>query len=224
VNGLAAELVIFDCDGVLVDSEGISSEVMAAMIGAEDWPVTPGEVRERFLGWALPEVERAVSEHIGRALPPGWLDDFQARRVEAFRARPVHAVDGAADAVRGLTERGVDVCVASNAILEKTRLTLRLTGLATLFAPDRLFSRTMVAHGKPSPDLYLYAARTCGHEPGRAVVVEDSPTGVTAGRAAGMRVLAYAAGGGADALSAAGGDLVWDMREIPERVSRRRAA
>lgn len=224
-------LVIFDCDGVLVDSEGISSEVMAEMIGAQGWAVTAPEVRERFLGWALPAVERAVEERVDHPLPPGWLDDFQARRVEAFRTRPVRAVDGAAEAVRELTAGGIEVCVASNAILEKTRLTLELTGLAGLFAPERLFSRTMVEHGKPSPDLFLHAARTCGHEPARSVVVEDSPTGVTAGRAAGMRVLAYAGGTGAEGrraggrpLVAAGGELVTDMRAVPGLLSARRSA
>jgi HAD superfamily hydrolase (TIGR01509 family) len=218
-HGLPAELVIFDCDGVLVDTEGISSEVMAEMIAAEGWAVTAPEVREHFLGWALPAVERAVSDRVGHALPVDWLDVFQTRRVEAFRTRGVRAVDGAEEAVRGLTERGIEVCVASNAILEKTRLTLGLTGLLGRFADDHLFSRTMVAHGKPSPDLFLHAARACGRAPERSVVVEDSPTGVTAGRAAGMRVLAYAEGGGAEALAAAGGELLRDMRTVPELVA-----
>lgn len=212
------ELVIFDCDGVLVDTEGISSDVMAEMIRAEGWAVTAPEVRQRFLGWALPAVEHAVSEQVGRPLPRGWLDDFQARRVEAFRTRDLRAIDGAAEAVAGLTAHGVEVCVASNAIVEKTRLTLGLTGLLPLFRADRLFSRTMVARGKPSPDLFLHAARVCAHAPARSVVVEDSPTGARAGRAAGMRVLAYARGGEADALTAEGGELIADMRSVPERV------
>jgi HAD superfamily hydrolase (TIGR01509 family) len=213
--GPGVELVIFDCDGVLVDTEGISSEIMAEMLAAEGWELSPPEARERFLGWALPAVEDAVAGHVGHPLPPDWLDVFQERRAEAFRSCELRAVDGAEEAVRGLIERGIEVCVASNAILEKTQLTLGLTGLLPLFSEDRLFSRTMVARGKPHPDLFLHAAAVCGAAPAQSVVVEDSPTGVTAGRAAGMRVLAYAGDGGAEALVAAGGEIVTDLRAVP---------
>ena len=206
-------LVIFDCDGVLVDSEAIANRIMAESISATGVPISYEECRARFVGGTLQRVMDTVKEWLGGPLPEGWLQDFEARRNDAFR-RELKAVAGAAQAVAALKAGGIPFCVASSGSPEKMNLTLGLTGLIGLF-DDCLFSARMVAAGKPAPDLFLYAAEQMGQLPANCVVVEDSLLGVTAGVAAGMRVLAYAADGDADALKAAGGRPFNDMAELP---------
>jgi HAD superfamily hydrolase (TIGR01509 family) len=210
-------LVIFDCDGVLVDSEGISSRELARSIGEVGLAMSWEEVKATFKGRSLADIAAAVERRIGRALPRGWLGEFERRRAAAFRDG-LRAVPGADAAVRAVQASGIDTCVASQASLEKTNLTLGLTGLRSLFADDRLFSAGDVARGKPAPDLFLHAAAACGHAPPSCVVVEDGAAGALAARAAGMRVLGYASGSDAGALSAAGAEVFFDMREAPERI------
>ncbi|WP_193367086.1 HAD family hydrolase [Pelagibius marinus] len=209
-------LVIFDCDGVLVDSEAISNRIMAEAITAAGVPMTYEECRARFVGGALQRVIDTVEQWRGAPLPPGWKDDFEARRNEALR-RELTAVPGAAAAVEAIRASETPVCVASSGSLEKMNLTLGLTGLKACFG-DNLFSATMVAHGKPEPDLFLYAAEQMGQVPENCVVVEDSLLGVTAAVAAGMRVLAYTAETDADALTAAGAQTFENMAELPELI------
>lgn len=205
-------LVIFDCDGVLVDSEIIANRVMAETITAAGVPITCEECLARFIGGTLQRVVDTVEEWLGAPLPPGWKEDFEARRNEAFR-RELKPVPGAEAAVTAIRASGTAICVASSGTLEKINLTLDLTGLKGHF--DNIFSATMVAHGKPAPDLFLYAAERMGHRPEDCVVVEDSPPGVTAAVAAGMRVLAYAAAGDTQDLTAAGGAVFHDMGTLP---------
>ena len=206
-------LVIFDCDGVLVDSETIANRIMAEAITATGIPMTYEECRARFVGGTLQRVIDTLEEWLGKPLPAGWKEAFEARRNAAFREelKPVPGIAAALEAIRA---SGTPICVASSGNLEKMNLTLGLTGLKTPFG-GKLFSATMVSHGKPEPDLFLYAAEQMGQAPENCVVVEDSLLGVTAAMAAGMRVLAYAAEGDADALTAAGGLPFTDMAELP---------
>lgn len=206
-------LVIFDCDGVLVDSEAIANRIMAEHITATGVPIAYEDCRARFVGGTLQRVMDTVAEWLGRPLPPGWKADFEARRNEAFR-RELKAVEGIEAVLETLTGRGVAFCVASSGSLEKMDLTLGLTGLKR-YVGERLFSASMVAHGKPEPDIFLYAAERMGCLPETCVVVEDSPTGVTAAVAAGMRVLAYAAETDAEVLRVAGAQPFAEMAELP---------
>jgi HAD superfamily hydrolase (TIGR01509 family) len=207
------DLVIFDCDGVLVDSEPISNGVLARLLSEEGLPTTLAESRRDYQGLLLSEVVEAAEARLGRPLPAGWLAGYERERAEAFR-RELRAVPGAAEAVREVSEAGVGVCVASQGRLEKIELTLGLTGLRNLFAAEALFSAEFVPRGKPYPDLFLHAARTMGTEPRRCTVVEDTPSGVTAAVAAGMHALGYAADADARALTAAGAETFDSLDEL----------
>jgi HAD superfamily hydrolase (TIGR01509 family) len=211
-------LVIFDCDGVLVDSEAISNRELAKAISALGYPLTSAESAEAFTGKRLSEVNAQVEEWLREPPPERWIVDFERRRADAFR-REVCAVPGVGLAVRELKAAGFDVCVASQARIEKTKLTLGLTGLAREFRDDRLFSASMVARGKPAPDLFLHAAQICAHKPDDCVVVEDTLSGVAAAVAAGMRALAYVADGAIEPFRAAGAEPFQDMRRLPDLVA-----
>jgi HAD superfamily hydrolase (TIGR01509 family) len=213
-RGRDLRLVIFDCDGVLVDSEAISCGVLARMISAEGVATTLAQARHDYQGLRLDEVLARVGVKLGRALPEDWLARYERARAEMFRGE-LKAVPGAADAVTRVAAAGVAVCVASQGKLEKTRLTLGLTGLLELFAPGALFSAHCVPRGKPHPDLFLAAASAMGAEPGRCAVVEDTPTGVTAAVAAGMRVFGYCADSDETALREAGAELVASLDRLP---------
>lgn len=209
-------LVIFDCDGVLVDSEAISNRIMAEAISAAGVPMTYEECRARFVGGSLQRVIDTVEQWRGTPLPARWKADYESRRNAAFH-RELKAVPGAAAAIRAIRASGTPLCVASSGSPEKMDLTLGLTGLKDDF-DGNLFSATMVAHGKPAPDLFLYAAEQMGQVPENCVVVEDSLLGVTAAVAAGMRVLAYTGDTEADALKAAGGQPFDAMAELPKLI------
>lgn len=209
-------LVIFDCDGVLVDSEAISNDVLARSLSAEGLAMTLAEARAAYQGLLLAEVVREAEGRLGRSLPDGWLARYEHERAEAFR-RELRAVPGAAAAVTAFSAAGVEVCVASQGKREKTQLSLELTGLRDLFAEHALFGAELVARGKPHPDLFLHAASTFGVAPTDCVVVEDSPSGVIAARTAEMRVFGYATDSDAAALERAGAEIVWSLGEIPPR-------
>ena len=211
------ELTIFDCDGVLVDSEVISNGVLARALTEEGVPTTLAQARRDYQGLLLGEVLLRAQQRAGRALPEHWLERYERDRELAFRSE-LRAVAGAAEAVRRVSAAGVGVCVASQGKLAKTRLSLALTGLADLFDERALFSAESVARGKPHPDLFLHAARVMGASAARCVVVEDTPSGVTAAVAAGMRVLGYAADADEAALRAAGAELLWSLEELPARL------
>ncbi len=176
------------------------------------------DVHTTFVGASSQAVEAGVAQRLGGPLPDGWWERYFAERAHVF-ATELQAVDGAADAIAGVRALGWEVCVASQGRVAKMQQTLGLTGLRASFAADRLFSATMVAHPKPAPDLFLHAARSCGHPPERCVVVEDTITGVTAARAAGIRVLGYAPDGDGCALAALGAEPVHDMRDVPARIA-----
>lgn len=208
------QLVIFDCDGVLVDSEVISNGVLARMLTEEGLPTTVVQARRDFQGLLLSEVGERVQQKLGRPLAHDWIAQFERLRAERFRCE-LQPVPGAADAVEQVRAGGVAVCVASQGKLEKTELSLELTGLRSLFADRALFSAHTVARGKPHPDLFLHAASEMGAEPSRCVVVEDTPSGVTGAVAAGMRVFGYVADSDEQALLRAGAEVLRSLRELP---------
>ncbi|HZV72839.1 MAG TPA: HAD-IA family hydrolase [Conexibacter sp.] len=213
-------LVIFDCDGVLVDSMGIDMRELTRAIGAAGGTLTAREVDDAFHGVSLPEIERGVAAHLGRPVPDGWMEGFLADRAAAFE-RELQPIPGAAEAVAGVRALGWDACIASSGAMQKMELTLRVTGLRGAVPDDRIFSATMVAHPKPAPDLFLYAAEVCGFAPDACVVVEDSVPGITAGRAAKMRTLGYTGGDAAAAerLAAIGAEPLADLHELPARLA-----
>jgi HAD superfamily hydrolase (TIGR01509 family) len=211
------ELVIFDCDGVLVDSEAISSTVLAQSLSEHGLTTTPAEARRDYEGLLLRDIDARASAKLGRALPEGWLECFQRERADVFR-RELEPIVGAGEAVEAITAAGVPVCVASQGKLEKTRLSLALTGLDRLFSENVLFSAWSVERGKPFPDVFLHAAEAMGVEADRCAVVEDSVLGVTAAVAAGMRVLGYAGSSTAEELCRAGAEPIDSIGEVPLRL------
>lgn len=184
------ELVIFDCDGVLVDSERICVRVDAEVLAELGCSFSLDEVVELFVGSSTEVCTAIVEEHLGRRLEDNWQRHYAHRYEEALLAE-LTAVDGIEDALTGLA---LPFCVASNGDHETIRRSLKTTGLLARFTDGRIFSATDVARGKPEPDLFLHAARSLGVEPERCAVVEDSPYGVAAARAAGTRSFGYAGG------------------------------
>jgi HAD superfamily hydrolase (TIGR01509 family) len=206
-----AELVIFDCDGVLVDSERLAIKIDVKVLSKLGWEMSEAEVIDRFVGVSDSHFKRAIEAQIGRQLPDDWEDEFRPLYRAAF-AQELTAVDGVVDALDQITIRK---CVASSGTHEKMRYTLGLTGLYDRF-DGHIFSATEVPNGKPAPDLFLYAAERMGVPPADCVVVEDSVMGVKAARAAGMRVFAY--GGGVTLGAKLAGPLTTvftDMRRLP---------
>jgi HAD superfamily hydrolase (TIGR01509 family) len=207
----SVDLVIFDCDGVLVDSERLAIKVDVEMLHELGWPLSEAEVIERFVGRSDRDTQAAIEAHVGRRLPAGWAERVTQlyRQVFATELAPVPGVPEALDRI------SLPSCVASSATHEHLRYTLGLTGLYERFA-GRIFSAADVAAGKPAPDLFLYAAEQMGAAPAGSVVVEDSRAGVQAARAAGMRVLAFAGGlTPAELLEGPDTTVFGDMRELP---------
>ncbi len=208
-------LAIFDCDGVLVDSEVISNEVLVRALAAEGLTMTLAECRRDFQGLLLADVASRAGQAIGRRLPDDWVERYERDRDSALR-RDLRPVDGAAEAVGRISAASIPVCVASQGKLAKTEFTLGHTELRDLFGRDALFSAYSVPRGKPHPDLFLHAAAGMAVAPGACVVVEDSPSGVTAAVAAGMRAVGYTADSDESALRAAGASiLIASMHELP---------
>jgi HAD superfamily hydrolase (TIGR01509 family) len=216
VNG-PFELVIFDCDGVLVDSEHIAVRVESRYLTELGWPLTEAEIMERFTGRTDAYMDEAIEAQLGDRLPEGWKDQFQRRYREAFAAE-LTPVDGVIEALDQLT---VPACVASSGSHDKLRFTLGHTGLYERFE-GRIFSGYEVANGKPAPDLFLHAAARMGAEPARCAVVEDTLYGVLAARAARMRVFGYAGGGLTPPERLAGEATVvfQDMRDLPRLLAK----
>ena len=212
-------LVIFDCDGVLVDSEPLACASFSRAIKAEglDWSVE--ETMRRLMGLSLKTGVEICETELGRKLPDDFVEKMQAVTYQTFRDAPLKPVAGVKDAIVALQAAGIDTCVASSGSPEKMHFTLRLTGLWDLF-DGRIFSAAQVPRGKPFPDLFLHAAISMNVQPFDCVVVEDSVPGVRAARSAGMRALAYAGEPYAnrDALQKAGGRVFDDMKQLPDLV------
>ena len=208
------ELVIFDCDGVLVDSERLAVKIDVRILAQLGWPMSEAEVIDRFVGVSDLYVREAIESHLGRRLADDWEAEFEPLYREAFAAelRPVDGIVAALDQI------AVPTCVASSGTHDKMRYTLGLTGLYDRFH-GRIFSATEVVRGKPAPDLFLHAAKRMGVAPAACVVVEDSIMGVTAARAAGMSVLAYGSGVTSAARLAGPNTIVFEhMRQLPDLI------
>lgn len=183
------DLVIFDCDGVLVDTEAPANQLLAELLTEAGWPTTAEQSRERFTGTSMNLIQQRAEAEIGRSLGPGWADWVRERTIERFGAN-LDAIDGIEAVLDRLDAVGQRYCVASSGSHEKMHHTLGVTGLLPRLR-DRLNSAVDVGRGKPFPDLFLYAARRHGADPARCIVIEDSPPGVQAAHAAGMPVFAY---------------------------------
>jgi HAD superfamily hydrolase (TIGR01509 family) len=206
------ELVIFDCDGVLIDSERLAIKVEVEVLSALGWPLTEAEVIERFVGRSDRDMHAAIEAQLGQTLPVGWQARFDPLYRQAYAAE-LTPIEGVVAALDQITLRS---CVASSATHAHLRYTLELTGLYERFA-GRIFSSEDVSRGKPAPDLFLYAAERMATSPAECVVVEDSRPGVEAARAAGMRVLAYAGGlSQAKVLEGPNTVVFDDMAALPE--------
>ena len=213
---MAIDLVIFDCDGVLVDSEVISCRAHAETLTRHGYPITSDEVLDRFLGMSDSEARLSIEAELGRKLP----DDLELLMKRAVLERYTQNLQPIAHVGRAIDAIGLPKCVASSGTPEKIRHGLTCAGLFDRLAPH-LFSATQVRRGKPAPDLFLFAADKMQASPGRCLVVEDSVPGITGARAAGMTVLGFHGGShcrpGYDAtLRAAGAHRTFDdMRQLP---------
>ena len=205
------DLVIFDCDGVVVDSERIVFEVFGSFIRSLGVHLTDAETREQFLGRTLVECMRIVERFRGTPAPPGALERYTADRDRVLREH-VQPVKGIREVLETLA---IPFCIASSGGYDKMRITLGATQLMPFFE-GRLFSATEVAHGKPAPDIFLFAAERMGASPARTAVVEDTVNGVLAGRAAGMTVFGYVDLTPPERLIESGASRTFDdMRELP---------
>lgn len=217
----APEFVIFDCDGVLVDSEPISIRVLTEIIGETGVTVSADQAYREFLGRSMASIVEALSERYGVTMTGMHLQEIRSRLYSEFEKSlsPVKGVKAMLSALK------LPNCVASSSQPERIRLTLRKTGLLDYFEP-RLFSSTMVERGKPEPDLFLYAANCSGVPAERCVVIEDSPAGIEAAKRAGMRVFGFTGGSHAgpaglkaliDPLKP---DLIFDdMKNLPALIA-----
>ncbi len=181
------DLVIFDCDGVLVDSERLAVRTEVRILERLGWPLTESEVIDRFVGRSAQYMQSEIERKIGRAV--NWGVEFEPWYRQAYESElePVVGIEDALDRIE------LPVCVASSGSHEKMAFTLGLTGLFDRFA-GKIFSVDEVEHGKPAPDIFLHAAERMGADPVRCAVVEDSASGVSAGVAAGMTVFGFAGG------------------------------
>ena len=208
---MSYQLVIFDCDGVLVDSELISNRIFTQMLNEIGICMTLEQVLERFVGRSMSYCWEVISGILGHELPQKFIDDYQVRTAAVLR-NELCSVAGVEAVIAALT---CPYCVASSGTHEKMQLTLGITGLLPKFL-GRIFSVTEVARSKPYPDVYLYAAKQMGIAPSSCAVIEDSPTGVRAGVAAGMTVFGYCAVTSEQQLRDAGASRTFShMRELP---------
>ncbi|GAB2732697.1 HAD family hydrolase [Kitasatospora kifunensis] len=209
------ELVVFDNDGVLVDSEPIANRLLAEYLTELGYPTGIEDSYRDFMGRASHAVHEVVAERFGGTLPTEFPGDFHARVFAAFQSE-LTPVPGAVELLKELDERGVPYCLASSAGHEWIRTALDLTGLRAFFAEERIFSSQDVGVGKPAPDLFQYAARALGVAPARCLVIEDSAMGVLAARAAQMDVYGYTALTPAEWLAEAGATgLIRTLAEVP---------
>jgi HAD superfamily hydrolase (TIGR01509 family) len=183
------ELIIFDCDGVLVDSEPIINRAHAHVLTACGYPISEQNLVERFCGMSDREMIEIIEREWGHALPTSYAEHV-GLMIEAEFRQSLAPIAGVAEALDSLT---LPICVASSSSLEQIRQKLKITGLLGRFG-EHLFSATMVARGKPAPDLFLYAAQHLTTAPDRCLVIEDSPAGIDAALAAGMTAIGFAGG------------------------------
>jgi len=217
----ATGLVIFDCDGVLVDSEPLAMRVLLEALAAAGYRIDEASAYERFLGRSLATMQTILRSELGFELSTDRLERMRLHLFEVYRCE-LRPMPGIGETLDRLT---IPYCVASSSLPERIRVSLEVTGLLPRFAPH-LFSATMVANGKPAPDLFLHAARQSGVDPGACLVLEDSGPGIEAARRAGMRVFAFAGGSHArrpgyrERLADLKPDRLFDdMRQLPDLIA-----
>ena len=206
------DLVIFDNDGVLVDSEPLALGALIAMLGEMGWTVTLREAIDLFMGGSIQRAA-GIATARGCAVPADFAARFHERVFDSYRLE-LRAVDGVRAVLDALT---TPYCVASSGSKARVALALGLTGLLPYFE-GRIFSADDVAEGKPAPDLFLLAARTMGVAPERCVVIDDSPLGIEAGNRAGMATIGFSALMPAERLAAATAGVVHGMEELGIRL------
>jgi len=209
---MALGLIIFDCDGVLVDSEPLSNSVFVELLSEIGLPMTLKECTNLFVGRSTQTNLKTIEHKLGRPLPAEFLSKLQTKASEAFDKylRPIPGIETALAAI------STPVCVASGSEPEVIRKNLALTGLLTRFE-GKIFSAAHVSQGKPAPDLFLHAAQAMKVKPCDCVVIEDSVPGVKAGQAAEMTVLGYVGTFASQVLVEAGAHFVFDdMSKLPE--------
>ncbi|PZV37824.1 HAD family hydrolase [Mesorhizobium kowhaii] len=218
---MTPELVIFDCDGVLVDSEALSVSALLGMIRLAGGSIGEDAAYEHFLGKSMKSVREILGRDFGLYVTDSHLTDMRVELMRRFREelKPIPGVK------EMLPRLGLPFCVASSGTLDRIRYALDVTGLLGLMEPH-LFSAGMVTRGKPAPDLFLHAAASMRAHPHKCLVVEDSPAGITAARAAGMRVFAFTGGSHAGnptlkaLLASSEPDFIFaDMLQLPDLIA-----
>jgi len=184
--GTASPLVIFDCDGVLVDSEPISFAVLRDTLTVAGVEVSESHAYRQFLGKSMASITRMIADEFSISLSDEHIEAMRTQLFARFQSE-LQPVAGISDM---LAHFSLPHCVASSSQPERIRLSLRKTGLIDYFEPN-IFSATMVKRGKPEPDLFLHASRTMGFAPEDCIVIEDSPAGIQAAHSAGMKVFAF---------------------------------
>jgi HAD superfamily hydrolase (TIGR01509 family) len=215
VTGKKFGLVIFDCDGVLVDSELITNRVFAQMLNELGLAITLEDMFERFVGRSMPQCLELTTKLLGRPVPRYFVEEYQTRSAAALKSelKAVPDIETALAAIR------MPYCVASSGSHEKMQTTLGITGLLPQFR-GKMYSVTEVAQSKPFPDVFLHAARQQGVVPAECAVIEDTPTGVRAGVAAGMTVFGYCALTPKQRLIEAGAHHTFErMRDLPDLLA-----
>ncbi len=207
---MSYELIIFDCDGVLVDSEPLANRVLSDCFQVAGFPISYDTCVAEMVGLPLPRCFELAEEWHGKALPEGFFDTVQERTYQAIRdeLQPIPGVRAAIEAIP------LPRCVASSSELDKIGLSLTQTGLAPLFG-DKLYSAQQVPRGKPFPDLFLFAAKQMGVQPEACIVIEDSFYGARAARAAGMDVFGYTGSGFGEKLTDEGARIFDSMLDLP---------
>jgi HAD superfamily hydrolase (TIGR01509 family) len=218
---MTPELVIFDCDGVLVDSEALSVSALLGMISAAGGSVSEDTAYEHFLGKSMKSVREILGRDFRIDITDSQLTDMRVELMRKFREE-LKPIPGVSDILPRL---GVPCCVASSGTLDRIHYALDVTGLLGLLEPH-LFSAAMVARGKPAPDLFLHAAASMRAHPRNCIVIEDSPAGIAAARAAGMRVFAFTGGSHAGnpalkaRLASSEPDFIFaDMLQLPDLIA-----
>lgn len=220
---MTPELVIFDCDGVLVDSEPLAARVLSEAMLELGLETSVEEVDQLFRGRSLSDIVRAIEERLGGNVPESFLPRLKSETQRAFDTG-LGPIPGVHEALTEIAGRGLDMCVASSGSPEKIGHSLALTRLTSFFE-DRVFSATQVQRSKPAPDLFLFAAKQMGHPIASCVVIEDSIPGVTAAVAAGARVLGFVTPSLSDPdahrreLAQRGARVFHSMRELPALLS-----
>jgi HAD superfamily hydrolase (TIGR01509 family) len=204
--------LIFDCDGVLIDSEYLASRVESELTRDLGLTLSVEEAHDLFLGKTVDGVLDAIAARTGKRPSSAWVYNWAFATAHAF-LRELKSVDGVGVVVETLRRRGHPMAVASQSPLARVQLSLHVAGLAGQFG-EHIYVTTMVAQPKPAPDIYLLAAKKLGAPPANCIVIEDSPASAAAALGAGMRVIGYAPGNTIDAMHAAGARVIRSMDEL----------